>query len=273
MSNSNSSEPLRGVWAKLDRAEEVLNLVNSEVIAFFNGYEQPIRVERDDDQLRDTFFFNIPDPPPLRISILIGDCLYNLRSSLDHLVYALAVAHTGKSKPPKAGRLSFPITTDSFDFACAAKNIHRVIPADALTEIEWLQPYNRNLSPSPSQSPGETTFNLTERHPLNLINRWSNVDKHRTLHAIFGSIVGSFGDVEVTYVHEYGGVALEYGTQISHVIYKSPPPYSEMDVPIEFVPDVRLDEVAAGWGVRSEFGIFVRRIRNDVVPRFSGFFE
>lgn len=33
--------------------------------------------------------------PPLDLSLSVSDCLFNLRSALDHLAYELAVAYTG----------------------------------------------------------------------------------------------------------------------------------------------------------------------------------
>jgi hypothetical protein len=82
---------LSGVWAKVGRAEELLQTIDHEVGVFLNQYRNPVIVQRDPDQLVDRFIWNIPDPPPDHIALLIGDVLHNLRSSLDHIVWALSV--------------------------------------------------------------------------------------------------------------------------------------------------------------------------------------
>ena len=50
-------------------------------------------------------------PPPAEFRLMIGDCLHNLRASLDNLVYELAVQHTGRNPLPEnlASGLLFPI--------------------------------------------------------------------------------------------------------------------------------------------------------------------
>src|SRR6266487_2490672 len=49
-------------------------------------------------------------PPLVRWSALAGDCLYDLRSALDQLAYALAVAYTGDPLPRHiADQSAFPL--------------------------------------------------------------------------------------------------------------------------------------------------------------------
>jgi hypothetical protein len=50
------------------------------------------------------------EPPLIQWGALIGDCLFNYRSALDHLAFDLAVAHTGYPLPEGVERRSeFPI--------------------------------------------------------------------------------------------------------------------------------------------------------------------
>jgi hypothetical protein len=127
-------------------------------------------------------------PPTDDFSLIIGDCLHNLRAALDNLAYDLAVAHTGKEPLPSkfASRSEFPIFTD--------KNLPKFfdvlggVAPSAQAEIEGLQPYHR----------GEKL-----RHDfLWQLNKLSNIDKHRLPHptvvatAAFGYIAPMGVEVE-----------------------------------------------------------------------------
>jgi hypothetical protein len=113
-------------------------------------------------------------PPPAEFRLIIGDCLHNLRSALDNLVYELAVQHTGMDPLPEnlASGVAFPIagaqelSPDEFLERYQSK-IGLLDPRAQATIEEW-QPYHR----------GEKFA----AHPLWKLNRLSNVDKHRVPH-------------------------------------------------------------------------------------------
>ena len=66
---------------------------------------------------RHVIIVDILKAPPLdRWSLIAADCVGNLRSTLDHLVYALAVRNTGKNPPPDARKLQFPICDTETSF-------------------------------------------------------------------------------------------------------------------------------------------------------------
>jgi hypothetical protein len=105
--------------------------------------------------------------PDDRLGVVVGDCLYNLRSALDHLACRLVEVHGGtvtsrtqfpivdKRRKDKAGKY-VPLTIDGG------------ISAAALATIESLQPYQRG--------------GTAEQHPLSILRELSNADKHRLLH-------------------------------------------------------------------------------------------
>lgn len=86
------------------------------------------------------------EPPVVRWGLLIGDCLHNFRSSLDHAVYGLAAATSGADPPPYADDLAFPIC-DTDELFTKALGRHRLgtlaSDADLTTAFESLQPYRR----------------------------------------------------------------------------------------------------------------------------------
>jgi hypothetical protein len=58
--------------------------------------------------------------PPARFGLIAGDAIHNIRSSLDHMVVALAKVGASVAKenltPPDERRLQFPIALDSDQF-------------------------------------------------------------------------------------------------------------------------------------------------------------
>jgi hypothetical protein len=114
--------------------------------------------------------------PPAWISPIIGDCLHNLRSSLDHSIFALA-QHFNKGPLPYAlaRKTEFPIfhefhTPDKFKKKTASKLGH--IDPGAQTVIEGLQPYHAR--------------DRFKTHWLWLLNELDIIDKHRAFISVAG---------------------------------------------------------------------------------------
>lgn len=106
-------------------------------------------------------------PAPLRLSILIGDCLFNLRSALDHLALALARAHTPGITANRISKSAFPIFADSARYAQKREEMIGCLAPAAQDAIEKLQPYRAGDDPW--------------IHPLWRIHNLNNIDKHRSL--------------------------------------------------------------------------------------------
>jgi hypothetical protein len=111
-------------------------------------------------------------PPPTEFRLIIGDCLHNLRSALDNLVYELAVQYTAPNPIPehKARELAFPIVHRAMKpdkFKTKYRSRIGLLNPRVQAIIEELQPYHREDSVS---------------HPLWKLNRLSNIDKHRVPH-------------------------------------------------------------------------------------------
>jgi hypothetical protein len=131
----------------------------------------------------------IVEPPPLRWSTMLGDAIQNTRSALDHLVYQL-VALSGND-PKRRGMTQWPIVSDKDDYwkgkPCGKPRRDTMLSGVAEKYrklIDPLQPYNDTLG---SES------------PFAMLNRLSNADKHRLLHA--GLIVARRGRVHFHIPH------------------------------------------------------------------------
>jgi hypothetical protein len=106
-------------------------------------------------------------PIPVHLSILIGDCVFNLRSGLDHLALALADKFTPNMSNERIRDSEFPIFDNPRTYAKQwPKKIGCVAPA-ARAVIELLQPYHR----------GKDYF----EHPLWQVHTLNILDKHRRL--------------------------------------------------------------------------------------------
>jgi hypothetical protein len=167
-------------WGKLSRAHEHFEEIRFTVDRFLKM--KPYRLVRDyrpqppfnvGSEIECVIRVNAPVEPPASLPALIGDCLTNLRASLDHLVYDIADKHTGGNLA-SIEKIQFPIYRDlarfksSFEGRCKGD-----LPSDVITLIEGLQPYNGCNDP-----------NLLDRHlaarPLWLLSQLVNADKHRT---------------------------------------------------------------------------------------------
>lgn len=170
---------LEGPRAKIDRAEEHLNALYGEVHAFLEPYSDFEPVYHAFDGTWHTVNVRpIIDEPPLRLSVICGDAIHNLRAALDHLVWQLVVA--AGNKPSKGN--SFPIYSAAKDFDRDVRFREKkrgpgplggIDPnRKAWTTIEQAQPYHSR------RPPGD---------PLAMLKTLDDMDKHRTLavHALF----------------------------------------------------------------------------------------
>jgi hypothetical protein len=119
------------------------------------------------------------DPPP-RISVLVGEIVYQVRSALDHLTYEIVEANQTNIVLPKnwVRDCTFPLmlkapidkaTTQPYSPPVPYSVFEKTLPGltpQAFKFIEALQPYW-----------GQGTSNL-----LKIVGQLSNIDKHRHLH-------------------------------------------------------------------------------------------
>lgn len=119
----------------------------------------------------------IPTSP---LSLVIGDIIQNIRSSLDHAVYQLGKSSGDQKFAKNSHRSQFPI------FGNISNSGKKIDGADkfkknAITDtIKFLSQPAQNIIES--VQPFNDGDNYAE-HPLWLLNKLSNLDKHRCLHA------------------------------------------------------------------------------------------
>ena len=129
---------------KLGRAEEHLDLLKSEFAEWGRSDPYAVSTKQNVDGSRHAVVVNIPRKPPFdRWSLIAGDCIHNLRSALDNVLYAVAIRESGATPPPNFDKLQFPLTSSIGEFNSQCARRLKGISAKTLRWVEEAQPYNR----------------------------------------------------------------------------------------------------------------------------------
>jgi len=162
-------------WLKLGRAQEHADTFYRELKTWVDSDPYVIGKKVNADGSRHSNFIeNIKVNPSLdRWACIIGDCIHNLRSALDHFIYAVAIRESGQDPPPSERTLQFPIADSPEKYGGQLWHI-KPLSLSVRAGIERLQPYNR-------------------RHPslpplLGLLRDLDDLDKHRLLNVVTSQV-------------------------------------------------------------------------------------
>ncbi len=162
---------LRGADAKIDRAQEHLDLLKTEVPRVIDErHPHTIRGEVVEDGWC-VLWLHLNESREPRVSAIAGDYIHNLRSALNYIVTALVDATPGLA----LGTMhQFPASNDPTIYANTTwrpgERVGRGVLSGitpGLPMIERLQPYHTQPDPGAD--------------PLYQLNRFSNADKHREI--------------------------------------------------------------------------------------------
>jgi len=208
---------------KLARAEEHARAINDELVIWFKENPCSVVADVNADHTRWAFRAVIPegDREFRRVSILVGDCLNNARSALDHAMYAVVRHdHCGKGSVDDIHNLAFPIADDLVRYADLMDRMRKLkkrISAFTYDILESLQPYHRPTEVDPS------------RGALTVLRDMNNIDKHRLLHvgrpergALRVRIVENPDGAKPSYSDPPG--AIEDGTEFMVITFDVPAP-------------------------------------------------
>jgi hypothetical protein len=166
--NAPTTPDLSGVFAKLERAEFHIHSLREDVDAFLTRDPPPWshRVETEQAAGEGTRYIVravIREPPRPRWALIIGDALQNLNSALDHLAWELT------DPSAQAASTYFPVFEVESTFR-KSKKVKKTVEgfyAEHRAFVEASQPYLWSQPPP--------------LHPLALLRRLANIDKHRVL--------------------------------------------------------------------------------------------
>jgi hypothetical protein len=163
------SPKLSNVRDKIDRAKHHLDDIDAAlkvVLGTETNTQLPIAYDFDLD--RKQLIINLTKCQPIdpTLPLMIGDCIHNLRSALDHLVYRLALEN--QVSHIAANKTFFPIYLDKTQFdERVEKLVKPFISASVLAEIEKSQPYS--------------AYDVPEEADIWILSRLDIIDKHRLL--------------------------------------------------------------------------------------------
>lgn len=190
------SGSLDGPWKKLGRAKYHIEVMTAQMAPYVEAQLNKTVIEQNVDGTEFVFHFSEVIEPNPGWPLILGDCLYNLRASLDYLVLELHRHHLGVPLNPQIEKSSmFPIFDRPEEYK--AKGAWRVkhLPAPTKATIEAMQPYNAtNLDRTPWY--------------LELINVFTNIDKHREPNFTWQAAIHVPG---TELPPEYGAVVEQFG--------------------------------------------------------------
>lgn len=237
-------QALDGCYAKLRRAKTHLDALQGASDDFREGKPVALVREVQPDPHELIYRVRVRETPPVEMATIIGDALYNLHSSLDHLAWYLAFLESRPDPPPSGS--TFPIfknrgrfwrvdnRTGNYTAWSGARRLE-AMPEGVRRLIEEVQPYRCE--------------NRAEHHPLWLLHELSNRDKHSMLNlgvsAVLDkrlSIPKGRGIVRTESFEVFGG-PIEDGDVVGHLRFSV---WGEGE--IEMRPDFAFNEIFAEGG-------------------------
>jgi hypothetical protein len=227
---------LDGVYAKLARAEKHRKVAARLMRYFIRNKGGAERKHNAETNLIDVYA-RLPSPPEI-ISLLAGDCVHNMRSALDHLVYQLVLSNPDRPSTVPNEKTMFPIcdTEEGFDAQIKRGRLKGVTDAPAAI-IRRLQPYiTRNAG---------RNYRL---HPLWVLSQLENIDKHRRLAVIAGVAIGATADFTMADGATEGHTVSALARDGAKIFSFAPPRpgEGEMSVKGSITAMVALDEPSIG---------------------------
>jgi hypothetical protein len=160
---------LASVRAKIGRAEHHFRDIDSALRLLIGSdptANQPVIFDYESDGKEIIVRLTECKPIDPALPLMIGDCLHNLRSALDHLVYQLALKNGAAAIA--ADKTFFPIyLTQSAFNKRVEKLVKPFISSTALAEIEKCQPYS--------------AYDVPAEADIWILNMLDIFDKHRLL--------------------------------------------------------------------------------------------
>ena len=272
--------PERLAWLPPELYPAALRIARADECAYAMGelagmwsFEEPLVLEQLQHGDRYTIRVKAIRPIPPRISLLFSEAINHLRAALDNVVWHMVEVIQGPVVGRVASQVRLPIYSDQTKFDNWCRDRARAgltafdTAADLGQRIRSLQPFVDKRSNVPSTQPWLAAVmgsQLELAHPLELLQGYSNGDKHRTVRVAVprtsgGSVGQPLGEPGRAFVELKVGDVVSEGTwgqltfleQSSAVLIQRPEPYWSLVAPANEV---------------SRLAVMSR----EVVPRFGG---
>lgn len=165
--------PLSGAYEKLERADESIQNLYAEISRFFEESEYPVIDNSDDKLFLEAIDYHGKREIPIRFSVLAGEIVHHLRSSLDHVAWQLS---SEAYRRTHRRLIEFPIFKDEpieeREVSKYEGKVKGITSPSARKIIKDIQPYQR---PDPLDD------------LLWIVHDMDRIDKHRELVFVFPS--------------------------------------------------------------------------------------
>ena len=198
-------------------------------------------------------------PPP--IPDIWGQIAFNiansLRASINYITWQLAIKHLAGTRTP-SDNTQFPIcdcpgnTRGGFQYQIS-KQLADVFPP-AIADIEYFQPYNRTNRP--------------ETHLLSVLREISNKTKHRFIIPTQGIIMPIIKGPAQMHISFHNGHPCIRTTRINESGITE-----EFNPPITFEIGIEIPTLTPSYYDITVLNSIYDLIRNNILPRFMGYFE
>lgn len=229
---------LLGPVLKLNRAEEHLHAIKDLVDEFARSdfYESVTKPHRKERGVLVVRARNVRQPPP-EISLLVGECVFNFRSALDQIAFAMASGYTKPLPKSFAKSSAFPIYNNGPQYRGrggppASRKI-RGMSRRGRAAIERLQPYHRRKNP--------------RLRALWRLEELSNIDKHRLIHTTGAMGVRSRFKVEGAGFRQLTGIEPIFGPVTEDAIVGRVFGDFDLEAGVDVKVEIQAD-IAFDWG-------------------------
>jgi hypothetical protein len=195
-----------------------------------------------------------PTQPDVEWSLLIGDCIQNLRAALDHRVWELASEAVRKRSPSAP---EFPIFLNARGYTAERHRRIGSIPSSAAAVIDRMQPF-------------ATTEPKAD--PLWLLHDLARIDRHRQIHVVAMAVQASVLDADQS-THGFDPPMRLLGPGTVHTVtFAATAPSSNVQAKLHLAVEVVFDDAgpANGLPVLRTLDVIVDRVR-DILERLRPF--
>ena len=185
-----AQKPKRSSWPamKIAHAQGHMLALRSRVQVWVATQPVGIDVKIHDDRLGASWKLTVRAEPPLNEwSLLVGDCVHQLRSALDACIWDLVTASGVTPKNPQ--RIQFPIGYDAAKWPDVVNDRLAGLPDDITERVRSVQPFNREEAER--QNDG-----------LVILQRLNNTDKHQASIGVSVAMHQSSHEVSVKFATE-----------------------------------------------------------------------
>ena len=237
-----------GIDAKIGRAEEHYSSVVEIIDTWQRRSPYRLTFEKDRDGRQRTARLAIREEIPRDVALGIGDCVHNLRSSLDHLVWAATVSRVPAPANPQ--KVMFPICDDGGQWIDQAPGSVGHLSTEFQAAIEDVQPFKRP--------------DILAVNALRLVSRMDNADKHRMLQPVLAAhhTVGAVVPGQLFELTANLDVPLLDGSAVATLVLDQP----DMEVEIDWIIAVApmLEHEPYEGHIFAQVDILLRRCIDDI---------